>query len=163
YREAYSPLVAANDIRVIEGLSATRPLSADFQRRAIEQGAGVGLKVWSYDHPIPLSDRVPVLENMGFRVVAEFTFRIALAGPDEPDVWFHDMTLERAGGGDVDLGDRKQALETCFIVVMTGGAESDGYNALVLAAGLMWRDVALIRTISRYLRQIRVPYSQDYM
>ena len=27
----------------------------------------------------------------------------------------------------------------------------------------MWRDVALIRTLSRYLRQIRVPYSQDYM
>jgi glutamate dehydrogenase len=46
---------------------------------------------------------------------------------------------------------------------MTGGAESDGYNALVLAAGLMWRDIALIRTISRFLRQIRVPYSQDYM
>src|SRR5262249_46684198 len=34
---------------------------------------------------------------------------------------------------------------------------------LVLAAGMMWRDVALIRTLSRYLRQIRVPYSQDYM
>jgi glutamate dehydrogenase len=27
----------------------------------------------------------------------------------------------------------------------------------------MWRDVALIRGISRFLRQIRVPYSQDYM
>ena len=26
-----------------------------------------------------------------------------------------------------------------------------------------WRDVALIRAISRFLRQIRVPYSQDYM
>ena len=42
-------------------------------------------------------------------------------------------------------------------------AESDGYNALVLAAGLGWRDVALIRTILRFMRQIRVPYSQDYM
>ncbi len=26
-----------------------------------------------------------------------------------------------------------------------------------------WRDVALIRALSRFLRQIRVPYSQDYM
>ena len=42
-------------------------------------------------------------------------------------------------------------------------AESDGYNALVLASGLGWRDVALIRAVSRFLRQIRVPYSQDYM
>ena len=46
---------------------------------------------------------------------------------------------------------------------MRGFAENDGYNALMLAAGLMWRDVALLRTISRFLRQIRVPYSQDYM
>ena len=29
--------------------------------------------------------------------------------------------------------------------------------------GLGWRDVALIRALSRFLRQIRVPYSQDYM
>ena len=46
---------------------------------------------------------------------------------------------------------------------MRGLAENDGYNALVMAAGLSWRDVALIRTVSRFLRQIRVPYSQDYM
>ncbi len=46
---------------------------------------------------------------------------------------------------------------------MTGSAENDGYNALVLHGGLMWREVALIRAISRFLRQIRVPYSQDYM
>ncbi len=47
--------------------------------------------------------------------------------------------------------------------VMRGGAENDGFNALTLAGGLGWRDVALIRTLSRFLRQIRVPYSQDYM
>jgi glutamate dehydrogenase len=48
-------------------------------------------------------------------------------------------------------------------MVMRGGAENDGYNALVLTAALMWREVALVRCISRFLRQIRVPYSQDYM
>ena len=39
-------------------------------------GSCVGLKVWSYDRPIPLSERVPVLENMGFRVVDERTYQI---------------------------------------------------------------------------------------
>ncbi|TMJ89403.1 MAG: NAD-glutamate dehydrogenase [Alphaproteobacteria bacterium] len=48
-------------------------------------------------------------------------------------------------------------------MVMRGGAENDRYNALVLTAGLMWRDVALMRAISRFLRQIQVPYSQGYM
>jgi glutamate dehydrogenase len=163
YREAYSPLEAVDDIRVIEGLSPSRPLGVDFHRRAQDQGDSIGLKVWSHARPIPLSERVPVLENMGFQVVDERTYQIAVGNPEEPDVWFHDMLLARADGGAVDLVAGKQRLEATFLVVMRGGAESDGYNALVLTAGLMWREVALVRTVSRFLRQIRVPYSQDYL
>src|SRR5215510_9813723 len=163
YQEAYPPTDAVSDIRVIEGLSTAKPLSADFYRRVTDDGAGIGLKIWSHNRPIPLSERVPVLENMGFRVVDELTYRIAPGTPEEPDVWFHDMVLERANEAAADLASRKQALEACFIVVMTGVAESDGYNALVLTGGLAWRDVTLVRTISRFLRQIRVPYSQGYM
>src|SRR5262249_6997903 len=47
--------------------------------------------------------------------------------------------------------------------VCGGGAEKGGYNALVLAASLAWREVVLIPAISRFLRQILVPYSQGYM
>ncbi|HEY7302333.1 MAG TPA: NAD-glutamate dehydrogenase [Xanthobacteraceae bacterium] len=162
YREAYPPITAVSDIRVVERLSAAFPLNADFHRRG-QDGAALGLKVWSYGRPIPLSERVPVLENMGFRVVDERTFQMAMSARESREVWLHDMVLERAGGEAVDLAPRKQGLETCFIVVMTGGAENDGYNALVLAAGLMWRDIALIRAIARFLRQIRVTYSQGYM
>jgi glutamate dehydrogenase len=171
YRENYSPVTALGDIRVIEGLSPSRPLGVDFHRRALDPGSCVGLKVWSYNRPIPLSERVPVLENMGFKVVDERTYRIARQAQDKiqddaqgkADVWFHDMLLERADGRAVDLDANKHGLEAAFLVVMRGGAENDGYNALVLAAGLMWRDVALIRTMSRFLRQIHVPYSQGYM
>jgi glutamate dehydrogenase len=167
YREAYPPATAATDVRLIEGLSPARPLGVDFHRRFDAQDAdkdnGVGLKVWSHARPIPLSERVPVLENMGFKVVDERTYQIVRNAPDVADVWFHDMLLERADGGAVDLDTHKRALEAAFLVVMRGGAENDGYNALVLAAALMWREVALLRAISRFLRQIRVPYSQDYM
>jgi glutamate dehydrogenase len=163
YREAYAPQVALDDVRVIEGLSENRPLGVDFHRRAPAHRDGIGLKVWSHGRPIPLSERVPVLENMGFQVVDEQTYQIAVGQPHEPDVWFHDMLLARLDGGPVELTDAKQRLEATFLVVMSGGAESDGYNALVLTAGLMWREVALVRAISRFLRQVRVPYSQDYL
>ena len=33
---------------------------------------------------------------------------------------------------------------------------------LVLAAGLDWREAALLRTLGRYLRQIGVPFGQAY-
>ena len=88
-----------------------------------------------------------MLENMGFRVVDEQTYQIARRqAAKQPDVWLHDMTLERGHDAAVDFDTVKHELEATFLVVISGGAENDGYNALVLAAGLMWRDVALIRT-----------------
>ncbi len=187
YRETYSPQNAVADIRLMEGLSASRPLAVDFHRRAQEHMPApeaescVGLKVWSRGRPIALSERVPVLENMGFRVVDERTYEINSQGgradqdADERtadisavseaplDVWLHDMLLESADARPVDLDANKRNLETAFLMVMRGIAEDDGYNALVLAAGLAWREVALLRCISLFLRQIQVPYSQDYM
>jgi glutamate dehydrogenase len=163
YRAAYSPARAVADIRVIEGLTQERPLGVEFYRRATDEAPCVGLKIWSHRRPIPLSERVPVLENMGFKVVDERTYEVATAAAGDPDAWLHDMVLERADGAASDLDRVKSALEACFIVVMRGVAENDGYNALVLTAGLWWRDVALLRTVSRFLHQIRVPYSQDYM
>ncbi len=163
YRGRYSPATALADIRVIEGLSAERPLAVNFRALPEEGDKCVGLKVFSYNRPLPLSERVPVLENMGFRVVDERTSEIRPAQPDGTVVFLHDMMLERADGGVIDLDRLRQALESCFLVVMTGGAEDDGYNALVLGAGLYWRDVVLLRAISRFLRQVQVPFSQDYM
>ena len=41
------PAIAVEDIRIIEGLSAERPLSVDFHRRPATTRS-IGLKVWSY-------------------------------------------------------------------------------------------------------------------
>ena len=163
YREAYVPPVAVADIRLIESLSPIRPLGADFYSRREGDAACAGLKVWSRENPIPLSERVPVLENMGFKVVDERTHKIEPGDTGAAEMWLHDMMLERADGAAFDLDALKARLEACFMAVMRGRAENDGYNALVLTAGAQWRDVALVRTISRFLRQVRVPYSQDYM
>ena len=161
YREVYPPAAAVADIAVVEALVPERPLGVELYRDPKGEPSSAGLKVFSHTRPIPLSERVPVLENMGFRVVDERTYHIRPR--DEAEVWFHDMVLESALEQPFDLAALRTRLEACFLVVMGGKAESDGYNALVLAAGMMWRDVALIRTLSRFLRQIRVPYSQDYM
>jgi glutamate dehydrogenase len=169
YREAfpvdycgiYPAAVAVADVARLENLTEERPLNVAFYRPAGAAPSRIGLKVFSRSRPISLSERVPVLENMGFGVVDERTYRIQPA--QAPAVWFHDMELEGASAQPIDLAASEARLQACFLVVMAGGAENDGYNALVLAAGLGWREVALIRTLSRFLRQIRIAYSQDYL
>ena len=161
YREVYPPAAAVGDIRLVEALTAESPLGVELYGTSGAEPASAGLKVFSHSRPIPLSERVPVLESMGFRVVDERTYHIQ--PQDAADVWFHDMTLESALSQPFELAALKERIEACFLAVMSGRAENDGYNALVLATGLVWREIALIRTLSRFLRQIRVPYSQDYM
>jgi glutamate dehydrogenase len=166
YRGVYAPETAVADLHIIEQLSASNPRGVAFYDAGGAED--IGLKIWNFDKPIALTERVPVLENMGFRVVDERTYEIAATIAGEAGVWFHDMTLQRKDDGKNEpagaLSDElRRKLEDCFLAVMRLDAENDGYNALVLGAGLEWRDVSLVRAISRYLRQVRVPFSQDYM
>ncbi|HWK87259.1 MAG TPA: NAD-glutamate dehydrogenase [Xanthobacteraceae bacterium] len=167
YREAFGPESAIDDLAALERLSPERRLSIDFYRRDPAQLEKVHLKVWSFQEPLALSARVPVLEHMGFSVIDERTY--ALPGKDKDAKgnaacnYLHDMTLARAGGGEIDLDRLGGALEAALMAVAAGRAEDDGFNGLTLAAGMAWRDVALVRTLARYLRQAGVPYSQDYL
>ncbi|RFB75007.1 NAD-glutamate dehydrogenase [Methylovirgula sp. 4M-Z18] len=160
YMEAFTATEAMSDIAIAERLSEARPRTVVMHRPAGADLTRASLKVFSHGRPMPLSERVPLLEHMGFRVVSEQTYEIAA---NEPNVWLHDMLLEKSAGGEIDVAESGPKIESALAAVFRGDAESDGYNALVLHAGLSWRDIALLRTLSRYLRQIRVRFSQDYM
>jgi len=168
YQERYGTETAVADIRVVERLSAERPVAIDFYRFPGAAPHEIGLKVYHQGGPIPLSTRVPILEAMGFRAIEETSVEITPAGVDGDDrsgdgVVLHDIRLERADGVATDFDAADAALESAFMAVWSRRAESDGYNALVLLASIAWREVALLRAISRCLRQARIPFSQDYM
>jgi glutamate dehydrogenase len=54
-------------------------------------------------------------------------------------------------------------LTECLTAVWHRQAENDDYNAVVLNAGLSWRDAALLRSVAHYLHQTGTPYAQHYM
>ena len=162
YREVYPPPTALADIGVIETLTPERPLGVEFYRagaRAARKAPASKCSATTGRSRCRSACRCWRIWASASSTSAPITSQ----PKDRDPVWFHDMTLESALGRDFDLAALKDRLEACFLVVMGKKAESDGYNALVLANGLGWRDVALIRTISRFLRQVRVPFSQDYM
>ncbi|HEY9214741.1 MAG TPA: NAD-glutamate dehydrogenase [Ancylobacter sp.] len=162
YQDNYSSEVALADLRLIERLSDANPVAVDFHRPDhLARRERVGLKVLSYKVPRLLSERVPLLEAMGFVVVDERTFTVEPG--HTPPTYVHDMVLSRRGGGEIELEVLESRLHACLMAVLHGQAESDGFNALVLNARLGWRDIALIRTLARYLRQIGIPFSQDYL
>ncbi|MFD1697679.1 NAD-glutamate dehydrogenase [Roseibium aestuarii] len=162
YKEVYNAETALGDVLKIETLSPDRDTAITFFRAAGSEDTRLSLKVYHQGSPIPLSARVPLLENMGFRVINERTYRVTPT--DEPLSYLHEMTLAARDGSEIALDDHVIGrLESLFMAIWEGRAENDGYNALVLSAGLAWRDIAVVRALSKYLRQAGIRFSEDYM
>jgi glutamate dehydrogenase len=166
YTEAFGASQAVADIATIEKLTPARPVAISVYRiESDDDPTRFGLKVFSHGAPLSLSYRVPVIENHGLRVVNERTYQIVPgATPAPAPVWLHDMTIAADDGQPIVIGaEFNQRLEASIMAVVGDRAESDGYNALILRTALGWREISAIRALSRYLRQIRTAFSQDYM
>ncbi|WP_159015746.1 NAD-glutamate dehydrogenase [Cognatiluteimonas profundi] len=155
YMEGVTPQVAADDVQCLAQLSAQDDLRISLYRRA---DGCLRLKFYHWKDDIPLSDVLPMMENMGLRVISEHPYRIALGN----DVaYIQDFEVEAAAQLDVErLGEN---FEEAFSQLWRGQAENDGFNHLILAAGLSWRQVAMLRAYSKYLQQLGVPFSQVYV
>ncbi|MFP6735833.1 MAG: NAD-glutamate dehydrogenase domain-containing protein, partial [Rhodospirillales bacterium] len=113
--------------------------------------------------PLPLSDVLPMLEDMGLKVIDEIPHEVRPEGAGMPTIMIHDFGLITRDGRNVSLDSVRENFHDVFRRTWEGEMESDGFNALVLSAGLGWRDVTVLRTYAKYLRQTNAPFSQDYM
>ena len=57
----------------------------------------------------------------------------------------------------------RELFQDTVAAVWNGYNESDGFNALVLAAGLTWRQATVLRAYAKYMRQGGTPFAQDYI
>ncbi len=162
YRESFSPVDALLDAERLAGLTADNGIAIDFYRREDQPDTALSLKIHHFAAPVPLSKRVPLLENMGFRVISERTFEIPHTQSDGTD-FIHDMELEPADGRALDLADAGLLFESVFLAVWNGQADNDGYNGLALTADLSARDIVVLRAYGHYLQQAGIPQSQDFI
>ncbi|GAB2520040.1 NAD-glutamate dehydrogenase [Lysobacter humi (ex Lee et al. 2017)] len=157
YIENVSAQVAADDVEHLAALTGADDLRLSLYRSHQGEG-GLRFKFYRQGDDIPLSDALPMMENMGLRVIAEHPYRIEAGG----QVFFiQDFEVEYPGTLDVTGVD--QDFEDAFAAIWRGQAENDGFNRLILAAGLSWRQVAMLRAYCKYLLQVGVTFSQAYM
>ncbi|MEK1854004.1 MAG: NAD-glutamate dehydrogenase [Phyllobacterium sp.] len=161
YRENFSADEALVDASRIAGLSRDYPLFVDFYRHRTDGPNAASLKIYHYGSAVALSQRVPLLENMGFRVISEQTF--ALPAADGSPLYVHDMELVSASGSPIDLADNGDLFEEVFRSIWGGMSDNDGYNALALNGQLTARQIIILRAYGRYLQQAGIPYSQDFI
>jgi glutamate dehydrogenase len=165
YKADHSPRTAVADLVRLEELTHTEK---DFALSLYEPvGAGPGerrFKIYRTGEQVSLSAVLPVLQRLGCEVVDERPYELRCA--DRTPAWIYDFGLrmpKAANVGDYLADDARERFQDAFAAVWTGEAENDGFNALVLGAGLNWREAMVLRAYAKYLRQAGSTFSQDYM
>ncbi|MDX2205626.1 MAG: NAD-glutamate dehydrogenase [Hyphomicrobiaceae bacterium] len=163
YAETFTPTRALEDIKRIERLGQAMPVAVDFYRETGAPAHRIHAAIYRFGPAIRLSERLPILENLGFSGVDERSYTVMPRVDGEARaVTLYDMVLEASDGTPVALDQHDRRLEATFLAVFSGQAENDGFNRLVVAAGLDWRGTALLRSYGAYLRQLGAHFTLRY-
>ncbi|MDA9271863.1 NAD-glutamate dehydrogenase, partial [bacterium] len=117
--------------------------------------------IYQHDITIPLSDVLPIIENLGLRAISERPY--VLKFDDGKITWINDFSMHYTLGCKFKMEEIKELFQNAFSRVWFGAAENDGFNQLVLAAGLDWRQVSVLRMYAKYFKQIGFTFSQEYI
>ncbi|GAY07799.1 NAD-glutamate dehydrogenase [Pseudonocardia sp. N23] len=112
------------------------------------------------DAPVTLTAVLPVLQQLGVEVLDERPAEFVR--PDGHRCWVYDFGLALAGSP-WPTGDGSGGFCAAFSAAWRGDTETDRFSALVLGAGLHWREVALLRAYGRYSRQLGSLFGQNYL
>lgn len=162
YEEDIAPDIACLDVKHIDQMiDEGESRSFLLYRPAESDQRHLRFKTFQRGHNLYLTTALPVLEDMGTNVHGERPYHLSIRGVG--DFWIQDFFLHYEDAADLDIGSAAGRFQDCFGNVLAGNAENDGFNRLVLGAGLDWRQTALIRCYAKYLTQLAIPFSQKYM
>lgn len=159
YSDDYSVNVAISDIAYIEELSADKPLDLSFYL-AEKFEHPLHLRIFQWMKAIPLSDILPMLENMGLRIYNERPNRLLFE--NERQVYISDFAVSYNKVA-FEIDQVSDLFQDAFTHIYLGLCENDGFNKLILSASLSWRDIIILRAYAKYLRQVGFRFSQPYI
>ncbi|MEE4301360.1 MAG: NAD-glutamate dehydrogenase domain-containing protein, partial [Pseudomonadales bacterium] len=161
YRERFDARMAVYDIGHLERLAREGDLVMRLYRHAEDSPTRLRLKVYHAGAMLPLSDLLPLLENLGVRVQGQRPFTVHRRDGVVAVRSIYDFTLEH--DQPLNLADVGDHFEDAFMRVWTGDTANDTFNRLVLATGIDWREVAVLRAYARWMKQIRYPLGQGFI
>jgi glutamate dehydrogenase len=160
YRETLGARSAVRDIATMQELGPARPRAFSLYRPVEADQQTLRLRLFKLGGGMPLSSSLPILENMGLTVQDEQSWAIAREGGEA--VTIHDFGM-RSATPVTDLEAVKVLFETALERVVAGVDENDGFNRLVLRAGISADEVVGIRAAAKYMKQAGFTFSPAYI
>ena len=160
YRDDYPVEMAVKDMTYLELLSASNPLHVNLYLTEDKQDHPLHLRLFQWHQPIPLSNILPMLENLNLRTFSEHPHKVTLN--NNQAIWISDFSVEYTNTP-FEMDNIAPLFQEAFTQIYLGQAENDGFNKLILGAALSWRAITILRTYAKYLHQIRFRFSQSYI
>ncbi|GAA2754783.1 NAD-glutamate dehydrogenase [Actinopolymorpha rutila] len=162
YRDDFPARTGVADLLRLEELPAEGGLGLSLYEPVDAASNERRFKIYRTGQSLSLSDVLPRLTRMGVEVIDERPYEIETA--DHRRAWIYDFGLvyDAAVVG-APAAAIRELFQDAFAAVWSGRAESDGFNALVLRAGLDWRQASILRAYAKYMRQSGSTFSQSYI
>jgi glutamate dehydrogenase len=160
YKADMSGKVAVRDIEQFEKLEQT-PYCVDVLNTlggdSTQDGDSTQVKIYHHKRGLVLSEVMPVLENLGLRVLEQISY--PLAETSGLDIF----RVQDQHAQPLDVLEHGERLRAALTTLLPGQAENDRLNKLVLYASLTLRQVALLRAYLVYYAQLNSATSPRFV
>lgn len=158
YKERFSPREALKDIIKLKEIQKQHTLGLQFYIGTNRCEGNICLKLYRQGRPLTLSDIIPILEQMGFIVLSEDSYRINHDAQTE--LWISDFSLLLPNfDKNIDSDFINAICEPALLQTWKGELDNDGFNQLLLKANVCWDDVLVLRAYGKYLKQLSFAFS----
>ncbi len=112
-----------------------------------------------------LSDVLPILENLGLRVLLQSSYKVSFTFNGEQRTSTIDsFRVQNAWTGQpLDMRKDRERLVEAVTALLGRDAESHRLNGLVVSGGLTWREVSLLRSYQTHLSQVSIATSRNFI
>ena len=160
YKEDYSPADGVRDALTIVGLVDGR-LDLELTDSADAHGHENRFRVISLGQPMSLTRVLPMLQHLGVEVRDEHPYEVECS--DGRTAAILDFGLEPLPAEYPAPDTLPARFRAAFRASWDGRSDSDALNALIIKAGLEWREIVLLRAYARHLRQGSMPFGLEYI
>jgi glutamate dehydrogenase len=120
------------------------------------------IAIYSRDGKRDLSQMLPLVEDLGLRVIEEIPTRLS-SDDDDDELYLHDFGVLDTDGNQVDVEACGDRVADALSAALLGVTESDGLSRLLVLTDLDYEKITILRAYRSYWHLVNPAFSKSYV